>query len=285
MKYLLYGGMRYLLLFGLVLALLLGGLFYASKTSPLTASEAREAWQDFNRRDCHTVAILDFTISDTSLVHRQGLYKKKIMNVARKHFQTPEDGFGLYLLHGSAADEQAVFDSGELDQSIKSRQLEGGNAYGYVLQSRKVLEERLDSLHSSYMDTRQSPNKRDSIYMQQSSVIGAIQLAALFLRNNAGPGDHRRVLFVSDMKHSAMSATGGTNTSSIKSKKQAEVFAGMLLDDLKRDTDNLKEIEGAEIEILTPNEHLYTSRDRNFRRMMWEDLFVNKLKARSVKFL
>ncbi|MEM6804488.1 MAG: hypothetical protein AAF696_24020 [Bacteroidota bacterium] len=228
-----------------------------------------------------SVLHVDFTQSDKNISLKKGPYRRLLTQVLKKDLHSERDVMAAYLVHNETHNNQPFYATHTVLEDEELLSEYAGAVVAQVHQD--LILENFDSLSSLYAN--QEPLQiEDSSLMRYTNVIGALQNAALYFRRYAVNKDSKKLYFLSDMRENSVFLTPVARIDHLSSKEQIDSLVNVSLSRLYNLTDVGEELSGAEIYILTPNEHLYSSKGRNFTRMFWEKFFLEELKCKSVYF-
>ena len=275
----------YLILLGALA--LIGGTIYLALPQ-LSYASGKLVESEMSRWERHelgprnvSVLHVDFTQSDTTIALKNGPYRKLLTQVLKKDLHSERDVMAAYLVHNETHNNQPFYATHSVLMDEELLNESAGNVVAHIHQD--MCLERFDSLSNLYAN--QEPLViEDSSLMRYTNVIGALQNAANYFRRYAIDKDEKKVYFLSDMRENSVFLTPVARVDNLTAKDQIDSLVQVSLNRLQNLTDVENELEGAEIYILTPNEHLYSSKGRNFTRMFWERFFLEELNCKSVFF-
>lgn len=254
-------------------------LSYAS--GEISKSESRRWAQHEAAPRNVSVLHVDFTQSDTTISLKNGPYRKLLTQVLQEDLRGDRDVMAAYLVHNETHNNQPFYTSHSIVLSEKEGNESAGGLIAQINQNRCL--EQFDSLANLY-ENQSELNLRDSSLMRYTNIIGALQNAAVYFRRFAQDKDQKKVYFLSDMRENSVFLNPVARIDHISSKTQIDSLVKISMSRLQTLSDVEDELEGAEVYILTPNEHLYSSKGRNFTRMFWEKLFIEELDCKQVFF-
>jgi len=268
-----------LLFIGAIVYLSLPQLSYAS--GELVKSES-ERWGRHEAAPRNvSVLHVDFTQSDTSISLKNGPYRKLLTQVLHQDIASERDVLAAYLVHNETHNNQPFYSSHSILAEENYLNPDAGNVVAKIHQN--MCLERFDSLAGLYAN--QAPLVlKDSSLMKYTNIIGAIQNAAIYFRRYATDKDQKKLYFLSDMRENSVFLTPVARIDHLSSKDQIDSLIRVSVNRLQNLTDVEDELAGAEVYILTPNEHLYSAKGRNFIRMFWENFFEEELNCKQVFF-
>ncbi|MDW3647284.1 MAG: hypothetical protein R8P61_09480 [Bacteroidia bacterium] len=275
----------YLILLG-ALALIGGTIYLALPQLSYASGKLLDAEKDrWERHELgpRNVSVLhvDFTQSDTTIALKNGPYRKLLTQVLKKDLHSERDVMAAYLVHNETHNNQPFYATHSVLMDEELLNESAGNVVAQIHQD--MCLERFDSLSNLYAH-QEALVIEDSSLMRYTNVIGALQNAANYFRRYAIDKDQKKVYFLSDMRENSVFLTPVARVDNLTAKDQIDSLVQVSLHRLSNLTDVESELEGAEIYILTPNEHLYSSKGRNFTRMFWEKFFLEELQCKSVFF-
>ncbi|MEM7370794.1 MAG: hypothetical protein AAF587_19425 [Bacteroidota bacterium] len=271
-------------LLGITAVLVYAFLPGATRVYERTSGHEQLRWQT-HHADARNVSVVhvDFTHSDSSLIQASSPYRRIFKQVLKQEIKEKEDVLAAFLVHQRTQDNQPFYATHSV--YLEDELISSVNGTPAVRLHQDLCMEAFDELVHQYQ-TPGALGIEDSTLMKHTNLIGAVQNAALYFRKYAKEKDHKRLFFLSDMRENAALVAPALRVDQITRKDQIADLVNIALDRLVEisDVDIEQELKGAEVFVLTPNEHLYSSANRNYIRIFWEMYFRQGLGCKSVYF-
>lgn len=269
---------------GAVAILVYAFLPRATLTYERISESEQDRWQK-HHADTRNVSVLhlDFTYSDSTIIHETSPYRRLFRQVLRQEITDESDVFAAFLVHQETQNNQPFYATHSV--YLQDEQVNPIPGKPTIQLHRDLCIEEFDQLAQRYSQPG-ALGIEDSILMKYSNLIGAVQNAALYFRQYANEKDHKRLFFLSDMRENAAFTAPALRVDQLNSKDQIPDLVKIAMDRLISisDVDIQHDLKGAEVFVLTPNEHLYSSTNRNYIRIFWEMFFKQGLNCKSVYF-